>query len=526
LSGVAAFVASLNGLSAGVLAFAVGALGALGHAPFHIWPLTLIAFTVFVWQLDGAAGKKAKRAAAFWRGWCLGFGYFLSGVWWVGSAFLVEPEQYAALIPFAITAMPAGLALFWAAAAWVAIGFWRRDWRRVALLASVLFFFEYLRGHVLTGFPWNMAGYVWPAGGPVSQSAAVIGAYGLTLLTLFAFMAPAALAGPERRRGARMTPAVISLFLFAGMFGLGFARLTLAPEGEDTGVRLRVVQAGIDQREKWRPENRAMVRDRYLALSASEGLSSRTHVVWAESALPMYLLEEPRVLDAIARTIGDDRVLLSGVVRRDFADPLQPRYYNSFAAISIDRGIPVVAGVYDKVKLVPFGEFPPFASLLRRIGLDALIDFSDGYTSGASRDTVEAPGAPPLSPQICYEVIFPRFALRGPDRPGWIVNVTNDAWYEGTPGPHQLYNQARYRSIEDGLPLARAASGGVSAIVDAYGRTQAALDATEEGVVDGDLPAALGPTPYAFIGDAPVFALLGLGLIIGLTSRRRTAARR
>ncbi len=520
LSALAGFAANLNGMRAGLLAAVMGAVAALGQAPFHLWPLTMVALTIFVWQIDGAAALKRRVAAGFWRGWCLGFGYFLAGLWWVGSAFLVEAETYAKLIPLAVTIMPAGLAIFWgligALCAWV----WRRDWRRIPLMAVIFLAVEYLRGHILTGFPWSFAGQVWPAGGAISQSASVFGVYGLTLVTLFAFMAPAALAAPTRRFSMSVTPAMASIVAFVLLFALGHARLLGASDATDPDVRLRIVQAQIDQAEKYIPENRDLVRDHYLRLSTSPGAETRTHILWAEAALPVRLLEEPRTLDAIARTLGDGRVLLTGLVRRDVSDPLQPRYFNSFAAISIENGTPIPSAIYDKVKLVPFGEYTPFVGLLSRIAPQAMIAFANGYSSGPGKETVLIPGAPSAAPQICYEVVFPGFTPRGAERPGWIINVTNDSWYQGTPGPDQLFNQARYRALEEGLPLARAASGGTSALVDPYGRAIGLLPDDADDVIDADLPLPLPPTLYALLGDAPVYLMAFAGLFFGVVRRR------
>jgi apolipoprotein N-acyltransferase len=524
LVGVAGLAAGLSGLAAGALAFALGVMGSFGQAPFHLWPLTMAMFAAFVWQLDGAAVAKRPRLAGFWRGWCLGFGYFLAGLWWVSGAFLVDPEAHALLIPFVVTLMPAGLALFWGAIGAAAVQLWRRDGRRILLLATLFFAFEYLRGHVLTGFPWNLAGQVWPAGGAISQAASVVGVYGLTLLTLFAFMAPAALLAPNKRVGSSVTPVMIALVAFVMLFAAGHARLAAASTDTVPGVRLRVVQAQIDQAEKWKPENLEVVRDHYLRLSTLPGVETRTHVIWAESALPIRyatvdLTKDADTLGAIARVLGDGRVLLTGYVRSDITDG-RLRYFNSFGVFAVEGGNTLLRAYYDKVKLVPVGEYIPFAGLARRIAPAALEDFSDGFTAGVAPGPVNAPGAPPLSPQICYEVVFPGFTPRGAERPGWIVNVTNDAWYKGTPGPLQLYNQARYRAIEEGLPVARAASGGVSAVIDPFGRAVGQLPDEEDDVIDADLPAALRPPLYAIWGDLPVLALTFAGFVVGAVRRR------
>jgi apolipoprotein N-acyltransferase len=523
LAGVAAVVAGLSGARAAVLGVLLGAVASFGQAPYHLWPLTMMALTLFVWQIDGAAVVRRRVRAGFWRAWCFGLGYFSAGLWWVGSAFMVDATRDGPLMPFAVALMAGGLALFWGVAGALSTWLWRRDWRRVVVLATALFIVEYARGHVLSGFPWNLAGQIWPAGGAISQSASVIGVWGLTLLTLFAFMTPATIAAPSKRFSMSVMPPVVSMAVFALLLVGGQARLWLAGPLEDTGVRLRIVQPQITQAFKNDPQNRDDVIEHYMRLSAKDGLETRTHVLWAESALPLRLLDEPRVLDSIARSLGEGRVLLTGIVRRDLSENVRPNYYNSFVVISIESGTPVVASIYDKVKLVPFGEYMPLFRIAERIAPTTMLSFANSFTPGPGKATIAAPGAPDLAPQICYEAIFPNFTPRGPERPGWIVNVTNDSWYEGTPGPFQAYNQARYRAIEEGLPLARAASGGVSALVDPYGRAIAQLPYDADDVVDASLPGALRPTLYSLLGDAPAYLLGIAGLFVGLSRRRGRA---
>jgi apolipoprotein N-acyltransferase len=525
LAGVAGFVAGLSGVAAAILAALLGALASLGQAPYHLWPLTMAALTLFVWQVDGAAVQRRRVSAGFWRAYCFGFGYFLAGLWWVGSAFLVDADQYGFLAPFAVAALPTGLALFWGVAGAFSTWLWRRDWRRVAVLTTAIFIVEYARGHVLTGFPWNLFGQIWPAGGAISQTASVVGVYGLTLITLFGFMTPATIAAPSKRFTMSVMPPIIAAGVFLAMLGGGELRLLTAGQSKDSGVHLRIVQAQIGQAEKWAPENRDKVIEHYLRLSAAPGLQTRTHIIWGEAALPLRLLDEPRLLDSIARSLGDGKVLLTGIVRRDLSDPLRPSYYNSFAAIPIQRGSvdPSQISIYDKVKLVPFGEYVPLFSLAERIAPKTALAFANAFTPGPGKATLNIPGAPPVAPQICYEAIFPGFTPRGGERPGWIVNVTNDSWFQGTPGPHQLYNQARYRAIEEGVPLARAASGGFSAVIDPYGRAIATIPADADNVVDAPLPSALRPPLYSLLGDAPAYILMAACLFVGLSRRRGRA---
>ncbi len=523
ISGLYRRAVELVGWKAGGVAALLGLLGGAAHAPLHLWPVLALALSGFVWLLDGAAARPAPLRAAAWRGLAFGFGYFLAGLWWVGNAFLVE-GTYPYLAPLAVVLLPLGLGLFWAIGAAAAVRFWSQSWRRVLVLAVVFSVVEYARGHVLTGFPWNLAGHVWTAGGPVSQVAAYIGVYGLTALTWAGLAAPATLGGPDTRWSVRLAPTLAAAAAFVALGAGGAARLAAAGEAVPTEVQLRIVQAQFSQDEKWRPENRDVVRARYLALTRESGLETRTHVIWPESALPVLLLEEPRTLDAISNTLSDGQVLLTGAVRRDVSNPIAPKYYNSLIALAMVGRSPVVEAIYDKQKLVPFGEFTPFAETMKKFGVGNVASVDTGFTAGPGPMSLDIPGAPSLAPQVCYEVIFPGFTPRGADRPGWILNVSNDAWYGNTSGPRQHFNQSRYRSIEEGLPLARAASGGTSAVVDAYGRTQDSLAIYAETVLDAPLPAALPPTVYALIGDAGFWVIMFLMAAAGLIGggRRNT----
>ncbi len=228
-----------------------------------------------------------------------------------------------------------------------------------------------------------------------------------------------------------------------------------------------------------------------------------------ESAFPFLLTRRPSALAAIAGLLPDGVTLITGAARAgpmpaDAQDGELPPIFNSIYVID-DSG--EILDAYDKVHLVPFGEYVPFAGLLRRLGLREMITLPGGFSAGTQRRALPVPGAPLAAPLVCYEVIFPGAVLPPGTRPGWIINLTDDAWFGDTPGPHQHFLQARLRAVEEGLPLVRSANSGISAIVDPHGRVVASLGLGRTGVVDGDLPAALPPTPYAQFGDL-LFAVL------------------
>ncbi len=523
LTAIADRVVLLWGWRRLALAFGAGLVSALAQAPYHLFPLLWLTFPLLVWLIDGAtapAGRRGPRrlVPAFAVGWWFGFGYFLAGLWWIGAAFLVEAKDFGWLMPFAVVLLPAGLALFFGLGVAAARALWSDDAGRILLLAGSLGLTEFLRGHILTGFPWNALGYGLAANTVQMQATALVGVEGLSALVVLIFAAPAALV-TSGKGGRRIGIGVFSLALavYVGILAYGAIRLATVHPGHDDEVRLRIVQPDIPQKEKWKPENREKILKTYLDLSDRAtspdrlGVVSITHLIWPEAALPFLLRRNPEALAAIARLLPPGTTLITGATR---AEPKAPgethtRFFNSIYVIGHDG---TILTAYDKVHLVPFGEYLPFQAFLESIGLEQLTRIKGGFQAGYRRPPLDIPGAPPADPLICYEIIFPgEMGTGGGGRPQWLLNVTNDAWYGDTPGPYQHFQQARVRAVEQGLPLVRAANTGVSAVVDSLGRVESRLGLGISGVIDATLPRAMRPTVYARYGNPIVVAII-LGL--------------
>lgn len=496
-------VRGLTGWRRFVFAVVVGLLSALAFAPYGLFPLLLIGFAALVLLIDGAAARpKPIRNAAF-VGWAFGYGHFLGGLYWVTYAFLVDPGAHAWQIPFVLVFFPGGLALFPAAASAAAAWFWRKGYTRIFLFAAAYAVAEYLRGHVLTGFPWNLPAYGWAASLGVLQSASVVGAYGLSLLTIL-FGASLAALGDHERHGW-VLPAAMSV-AFIALWGAGLARLAEHPTRFVPKVQLRLVQPDVPQDQKYLPQDRYRNWERLITLSVEKKGAAPTHIVWPEAAPPFLLARTRWALDDVARLTASGTVLMTGAARAVREAHGKPLFYNSFFIFG--RGGRLL-DVYDKFHLVPFGEYLPWPGVLNALGLSKLVNMPGSFSSGDGPHTYVVPGAPPVGPLICYEVIFPG-AVVGPVRPAWLVNVTDDSWF-GPPessGPPQHLLTARVRAIEEGLPIARAANTGISAIIDPLGRLVSMLGSGRMGVVDSGLPAALRPTLYARFGDWAFLVLL------------------
>lgn len=517
-------VRRLTGWRRALAALAAGAAGALAMAPFHVLPALAVSFTILVWLLDGVPSGRAGLWQSARTGFVFGLGYFLAGLYWVGFAFLVHAETFAWMMPLGVVILPAGMAAYWGMAAAAAKTLWRPGAERILLLAVCFGAGEWLRGHALTGFPWNLAAYAWLDVLAVAQTASLIGAYGLTFLTVLAAASPAALADPPRTVGRRgwIRRAALPLACLAGIalaLAGGALRLT-APRDAVPDVRVRIVQPSIPQAVKWDASHRTEFWNRLLGLTATKADDPPTHVIWAEAAMPVPLVGSNQAVPDLAFVLPEGAALISGALR--FPERRSGILYNSMFAFG-PKG--KVIDFYDKHHLVPFGEYVPFAHLLSYAGLREIAQQFGSMRAGPGLRTMSVPGAPAFGPLICYEAIFPGHVVARDARPGWLINITDDAWYGDTPGPRQHFALARMRAIEEGLPVARAGNNGVSGMIDAYGRVWDRLRLNEVGVIDSPLPKALPPTLYARLDDLPFWLLIG-GSLLWLERRRAMRAMR
>jgi apolipoprotein N-acyltransferase len=529
-------VAALAGWRRRAVAFALGALAVLALPPFHAVPALVVSFTALVWLVfgSGGAGRQtegpgAKDAAGSWfmgafaAGWWFGAGFFAAGLYWLANALLVDAARFGWMVPFAIGGMAAGLGLFPAAACALA----RAAGQKSGAVPRVLWFalawvaLEWLRGIVLTGFPWNLIGTVWLFSDVLIQPAAWTGVHGLSFATALLAALPAALGwrAPHDRRTA-----IVVAGIFAGgllvWFGAGWARLAwLGAEAaaDVTGVRLRLVQPAIPQSLKWAASARDghVVKQVEMSRAPASGSSpAPTHVIWAETAVPYYLERDAHLRAFLATAVPAGGALIAGAPRASAPGTNPFRVWNSLHALRPDG---TVAATYDKAHLVPFGEYVPLRAWVP--GWITKVAYGEvDFSAGPGPVALPIPGVPPASPLICYEAIFEgRVVPREGPRPGWLLNLTNDAWYGISPGPYQHFAAARLRAVEEGLPLVRVANNGVSAIVDSLGRVRASLALGREGVVDGPLPVALAPTPFARVGTwGTPLALVAVALTLGL----------
>ncbi len=479
----------------GLWAIASGAAAALGHAPFGLLPVSLLGFAVLIWTVARADQTRWTSARLGWLG---GTVYFAVSLHWIVEPFLVDIARHGWMAPFALVFMAGGLALFWGGAAFLA--FRGSVAIRAMTFAIALSLAEMLRGYVLSGFPWALPGYVW-LDFPPQQIVAWIGPYGLTGVTLIVLALPALDA--RLWRGS-----IIASLAVAVLF------LSPAPDiGNGSLGTVRLVQPNAPQDEKWDPEKAHVFVERQIDFTDAPKTGVDL-IVWPETAIPYRFETATPVLQRVAGGAQGIPVIM-GINRRE-----DGRNFNALVSIG-STGAPL--DVYDKVRLVPFGEFIPLGQLAELVGIRSFAA-RDGYgfSPGPKVRVVNTPLGAAL-PLICYEAIFPQHIRALDARPDYLLQITNDAWFGTFSGPYQHLDQARFRAIEQGLPLVRVANTGVSAVIGPDGAIVDQIGLGVAGYKDVAVPAPLGVTLYARMGDLPVFLLLTMIMAALTVSARRNA---
>ena len=486
------------------MALLLGAVLALSLPPLHLWPALVVSFTGLLWILDGCGGRKS----AFLVGWCFGFGYFACSLYWISFALFIEPDRFGWMIPFAVLGLPAFFALWVGLVTLVVRELNLSGVARILLFAGAWCATEWLRGHVLTGFPWNLIGYAAAGSDSLLQITALVGIYGLGFVVVLITALPAMLGGSDENssQNRQYGPMAIVLVGIALIWIGGALRLLGAHNEFVPNVTLRLVQANISQHHKWQEERRQANLGRYFQLSSQAGSENVTHVIWAETAVPYFLSQNPDLARSIGGLVKPGGIVITGAPRTTVRREIPSRVWNAVHALDHEGKI---KSTYDKSHLLPFGEYVPLRKFLRHLGVEKITSGQGDFQAGFGNRTIILPGIPPVGILVCYEVIFPGDVVSETSRPDWLLNVTNDAWFGHTAGPYQHFTMSRVRAVEEGLPMVRVANTGISGVADAYGRIVVQSDLGETRVIDTSLPVALkSATPYARWGDAGILVIL------------------
>ncbi len=500
----------------GLLLLAGGVTG-FSFAPFYLFPLLAISFPLLLLALPRAG----RLWTAYAYGWYFGFGQFFTGLIWIATAFEVDDRYPATAGYLAVGGLAIVLAIFSGLAT---AAFWKsfhtKDPKKHALPMILSFVViwslsEWMRGHAFTGFPWNLTGYVWGFSDIMLQTTALWGIYGLGVFTLFLALIPYLLIQLPTKPGYRMMG--VAVIMVGGMAVYGVAQLSSSTQFNDQ-VKLKIIQANINQQDKWDPAKKADNFLKYLRMSKSPPAQGITHVIWPETSVIYFLDTDDSRRFLISDVLNENAVLMAGYPRVQRSPEFQA--WNSLVEVDHEGN---VRNIYDKYHLVPFGEYTPdfLSDSLSFLGLGMMVEgFS--YSRGTGIRTLHRDGMPPVGVLICYEIIFPGAVVDPKDRPDWLLNITNDAWYGTFSGPYQHLLQTRVRAIEEGLPVIRSAGTGISAVIDSYGRVKKSLGLNKQGVIVSPLPVKrVAATPYSVTGDGVFFILLGLFYGLSFLARRR-----
>ncbi len=525
------FFLNNHGWTGRLAGFALGGLCVLGQAPLHFWPLALLGFACLFLRLQWAGTSETPRRAGFSSAFWFALGYFGLGVFWVGTAFIERGPEFIPVMPFMVFALAAILALFWAIAGYVFAGLRLKPvWAQFGFVA-LFTLAELARGYAFSGFPWNLTGYIFPAGGALSQGAALWTIYGQSC---FVFLLSALIATALFMQAKRFA---IPLFIIAlgGLFAFGHMRLSAAEIQTHDDIKLRIVSVPFEQADKFDVRKSTDIVNSFLTESLSEGVQNVSHIIWPEGAATGLAMENEDLLYAMGRELAfannyqDLPVwLLNSLRLEQRPDPKSGRviddYYNSSVAVTFDgNGIPAIAAYNDKARLVPFGEFIPFGKWMESKNVPVISTNLLSISAASQKTLTQFPGLPIGSSQLCYEIIFPGFTPKPnartkpkagtESRAEFILNQSNDAWFGGSWGPAQHANIARYRAIEEGLPVIRAASNGVSGVFDPYGRILAVADKKKISHIDVKLPK---PLTYNTNSTLLILAVFLINLLIAL----------
>lgn len=479
-----------------------GAIAALGQAPFNLPAMMLVGLALVV-LLVSERKPTAKQAAAI--GWAFGFGYFLITLHWIVSPFLVDVARHGWMAPFALLLMAAGGGLFWMIAFWGA----RKLGPHVSWLVLTLPASELLRAYIFTGFPWASPAQS-VVDSLVGQGLAVIGPHGVNVGVVAIAVSISQLKPRGRYLGT--------------ILAVGMALPVIVPfvpaRGPSTDHVIRLIQPNAPQREKWDPLMIPVFYDRQLGFTSApptDGMAPPALIIWPETAIPWSLNRSGIILEEISAAAGGTPVIL-GAQRSE-----EGRYYNSLIALG---PLGQVTQRYDKHHLVPFGEYVPLGDFAARFGFYGMApQHGAGFSRGEGAQLMDLGPLGRALPLICYEAVFAHDVNAASERPNFIIHATNDAWFGTYAGPQQHLAQARMRAIEQGLPVARAANTGITAMIGPRGELTRSIGLGKAGYIDALLPLPRAPTLYSLTGDGPLAVLMVLFLGFGAlraVARQRT----
>lgn len=461
-------------------AFLSGALCLFAFAPFNFFPALCLSYALFFLCLVKYAQTPKN---AFILGHGFGFGYFLSGLYWVGNALLVDIEQFYMFVPFAYLGLPFALGLFYGLPSYIAYKCTVHKGRipYFFALAILLSSFDILRGFIFTGFPWNLPVYATAFSSEMMQLSYYLGSYGYNILIVFLALSFGLYFIDFKNKDYLICGHILTLAL---LFGIGENRIASTDLESDDDIIFRIIQPNINQQYKWSPDQLEDHFKTLLDLSYENLEKDKKYVfIWPETAMPFHPEHNPEIMDIIVPLLEGGHKIITGKMR--FAPRYDRQGYDYYNSIFVIDDRKHIQSFYDKIHLVPFGEYLPLRPLLSFFGLGQINHFQSGFSEGTDYAPYILSDDIKIGAQICYEIIFPEGSqLVKKAGANLLINVTNDAWFGKSSGPYQHLVQARFRAIENNIMILRSANTGISSAIDPLGRIVNSIPLSMKGYSD------------------------------------------
>lgn len=483
-----------------IFIFLSGIITALAFPPFNLW--FVVFFTIS--YLCYVVFKSNSLRQSFIYGWFFGFGFLGCGLYWISNALLTDSENFSYLIPFALILIPAILAIYYGLCC-VIVCKYKNDNPIVFIIffAAIWTWGEIARTYLFTGFPWLKLGYIYGITDHTSQLASITGIFGLSFL---GFITSSILFIILICKKTKKINLFVSFIILINFLSFSFGYLRLNQQEVFLSPKIRIIQPKIDKFHGWTEYEKIYYLNEFIKLSEQNFSPEIKYIIWPETALPLNLFN-PFLLEYISSRLPNNITLISNSLRMD---PINKLFFNS----SIFTQNANILGFYDKSHLVPFGEYIPFRRILP---LQKITSGSIDFSKGQGVQTYEV-NELKFSILICYESFFPGQVINRNNKPDIIINITNDAWYGNSSGPYQHFQMTKFRAIEEGIPIIRAANNGISAFIDSFGRVLSFLPLDEKGYIDHEIiPQKKEHSFYSqYRKMSPLLLLIILVLIIGL----------
>ena len=493
--------------------FILGFFTSFSFSPYNLIFINFLTFPVFLYLLN--VGKKFKLNSKyfFFIGWFFGFGYFLSGLYWISISLTYE-EIFRYLIPFAVILVPAFLAIFYGTSTLILKKFVSKKISFILFFSLIFSILEFIRGSILSGFPWNLIAYSWSWSLEIIQVISVIGTYSLNLISITIFSLPFILFVKTKNKKKYWFLSFL-LILFATNYFYGFKVLSQSKENniEKHDFIIKIISPNIDLKEFLKSENNDVIIKKLIELSNPQ-VDQKTIFIWPEGMLQsVYLSEIKKYHKIFSKAFSNLHLIILGINNLEYKNNVES-VYNSLAIV--DNNLNLI-GSYNKNKLVPFGEFLPMEKYLQKIGLKKITYGYKSFSKGEQRNVINIKNKYydfKLLPLICYEIIYSGKINIKKQNVDLIVNISEDGWFGNSIGPYQHFSKAIYRAIEEGNYIARSANNGISAFISPNGRTLHKTEFNKAGTIIASLPMYKSKTIFSKYGNKVFVIIIFLYILL------------